>query len=206
MSGEKGYNNAYYVDAMSTRVIVLAAGKGTRMNHGIPKVLIPLGGEPIIQRLLNAVKTTVLDPRPVIVIGHNGDSVRRALGDEYEYVHQKEQLGTGHAVQCAEEIIVGKADAVIVLYGDHPFVRASTISELKALHEREGCIISMMTTTVQDFKDWRALFADFGRVKRSSTGSVIGIVEAKDATVHHARFAGAARDRVGQPTRCASSA
>lgn len=169
---------------MDTRVIVLAAGKGTRMNGmngGLPKVLTPFNGHPMIAYLLDAVRASGVDARPVIVVGHNADFLRNSLGAAYDYVHQPEQLGTGHAVRCAEAALAGNAKTVIVLYGDHPFVQPQTIANLRALHEREGRVLSMMTTVVEDFNDWRSPFADFGRVLRDAAGNITGIVEVKDA-------------------------
>jgi len=168
---------------MQTRIVILAAGKGTRMRNGdLPKVLTPFRGRPIIRHLLDAVETSGVDPRPVIVVGYGADKVRNALGDDYEYVVQAEQLGTGHAVICAESALKDDAQNIIVLYGDHPFVRADTISSLLALHRQNACPISMLTVRLDDFEEWRAPFADFGRIIRDSTGSITGIAEAKDAT------------------------
>ena len=167
---------------MNTRVIVLAAGKGTRMQSDIPKVLVPLDGRPMIQYLLDAIRVSGADQRPVLVVGHHADVLRSTLGNSYDYVYQKEQLGTGHAVQCAESLLAGTTDNIIVLYGDHPFVGADTIAKLKTLHEREGCALSMMTSIVEDFNEWRVPFGDFGRIVRDAQGRIVSIVEAKDAT------------------------
>lgn len=192
---------------MRTRVIILAAGRGTRMNPvrsqtpsasaalpvagrtsngvnntALPKVLTPFEGKPIITHLLDAVRESGVDERPVIVIGHEAEKIKAVLGDGYDYILQAKQLGTGHAVQCAEQLLVGKTDQVIVLYGDHPFVKASTITNLRAFHEQEHCPLSMMTVRVEDFDDWRLTFADFGRVARDASGKIAAIVEAKDAT------------------------
>lgn len=167
---------------MKTRVIVLAAGKGTRMQSDIPKVLIPLNGRPMIQYLLDAIQASGADPRPVLVVGHQSDMVREHVGDGVEYAEQTEQLGTGHAVLCAESLLAGRADDVIVLYGDHPFVRPQTIAGLQQLHEREGCVLSMLTVIPDDFEAWRAPFADFSRVIRDASGRIVRIAEVKDAT------------------------
>lgn len=167
---------------MRTRVIVLAAGRGTRMQSDVPKVLVPLNGRPMIQYLLDAIRASGVDARPVLVVGHQSDMVRKAIGGGVDYVEQKEQLGTGHAAQCAEPLLAGRAENVIVLYGDHPFVRSETIAGLKELHEREGRVLSMMTATVEDFEGWRAPFADFSRVIRDASGRIVRIAEAKDAT------------------------
>lgn len=167
---------------MPTRVIVLAAGRGTRMQSEIPKVLVRLNGHPMVQYLLDAIRASGADPRPAVVVGHHADLLRRTLGSSYDYVLQEEQLGTGHAVGCAEALLAGKAENVMVLYGDHPFVRPETIASLRALHEREGRVLSMMTTTVEDFAGWRAPFADFGRIIRNAAGEIAAIVEVKDAS------------------------
>lgn len=166
----------------NTRVIVLAAGKGTRMNRDVPKVLVPFEGKPLIQRLLDAVAESCVDPRPVIVTGFRADLVEQALGPGYDYVRQEEQLGTGHAVACAEPLLAGAADYIIVLYGDHPFVRPETIAALQALHERTECVLSLATATVDDFVGWRSPFADFSRIIRDASGRIVADVQVKDAT------------------------
>lgn len=170
---------------MKTRIIILAAGKGTRMNGEAPKVLIPFAGKPLIRHLLDAVAESGVDPRPVVITGFHAPLVEQTLGPSYDYVRQDAQLGTGHAVLCAEPLLTGKAEAVMVLYGDHPFVRPETIAGLQALHERqkrEGCVLSMMTATVEDFKEWRAPFADFSRIIRDAEGRIIADRQVKDAT------------------------
>ncbi len=192
---------------MRTRIVILAAGRGTRMNpvrnnpdfsrdavapmaerisHGVntdlPKVLIPFEGKPMIMHLLDAVRSSGVDARPVIVTGYQAELVEKTLGDGYDYVRQDEQLGTGHAVACAEKLLAGKTDQVIVLYGDHPFIKASTIMNFRALHERARCPLSLMAVRVDDFDDWRLTFADFGRVVRDASDKISSIVEAKDAT------------------------
>ena len=168
---------------MRTRIIILAAGKGTRMNHtDIPKVLIPFEGKPMIRHLLDTVKESGVDGRPIIVTGYQAELVEKTLGDAYDYVRQAEQRGTGHAVQCAEKLLAGKADQILVLYGDHPFVKASTITALRALHERERCPLSLMTVRVEDFDGWRAPFADFSRIIRDDRGRIVADVQVRDVT------------------------
>lgn len=152
------------------------------MGGDIPKVLIPFQGQPIIRHLLDAVAESGVDPRPVIVTGYQAELVEGTLGDGYDYVRQDEQLGTGHAIQCTEKLLAGSAEQIIVLYADHPFISASTIVNLHALHERECCPLSMMTVVVEDFRDWRAPFADFSRIIRDESGRIIADVQVKDAT------------------------
>jgi len=167
---------------MITRVLVLAGGKGKRMNLGTAKVLVPFAGKPIIKHLLDAIESSGIDHAPVIVVGFDAESVKRTLGDRYTYVLQNEQLGTGHAVQCAEPELRGNADAILVLYGDHPFVSSATIRALHELHRRERPAITMATVTVPDFEEWRAPLNDFGRIVRDAHGDIYAIVEKKDAS------------------------
>lgn len=136
----------------------------------------------MITYLLDAITESGIDAKPVVVIGFQADKMRQALGDRVEYVEQTQQRGTGDAVRCAQSLLQSKADVVLVLYGDHPLVHATTLKKLRFLHEREGRVITMMTTTVQDFEDWRRPFFDFGRILRNAGDEVIGIVEKKDAT------------------------
>ena len=98
---------------MKIASIILAAGQGTRMRSKLPKVLHPLVGKPMIWHAMNAVNSLV-DMKPLIVIGHGGDSVREVIGDQAEYAVQAEQLGTGHAVACARSMLEGHADVILV--------------------------------------------------------------------------------------------
>lgn len=167
---------------MSTRVVVLAAGKGTRMNSNMPKALTLIKGEPMVEHLLRRIRSSGVDPRPVVVIGYQSDLVRKTLGEENDYVLQEEQLGTGHALASAESFLADKADNVIVLYGDHPLVKADTIRRFRDLHEREGCVLTVMTSTVENFEGWQKPFFDFGRIIRDASGNITAITEMKDAT------------------------
>lgn len=152
------------------------------MGAEIPKVLLPVGGKPMVLRLLEAVREAGVDPRPLIVVSKNGEDVKKVIGDGCEYVVQEEQLGTGHAVLAAESALRGKADAVIVLYGDHPNLRAETIRTMAEVHEEARPKITMMTATVPDFEEWRKPLYDFGRVVRDAEGRIQESIERKDAT------------------------
>lgn len=152
------------------------------MNSEMPKALALLKGKPLIQYLLDSVHASHVDERPIIVIGQGAEQVRATLGQGYEYVFQNVQLGTGHALKVTRPVLQGQADAVIVLYVDHPFVHATTIKKLRFLYEREHRVMTMMTTMVEDFDDWRKPFYEFGRVLRNAGGEVVRIVERKDAT------------------------
>jgi len=164
-------------------LIILAAGKGKRMNSELPKVLLPLADKPLLLHLLDAVSAAGI-AAPVIVVGVGSEQVRAAAGDRYRYVEQTEQLGTGHAVSMAESELAGRAEHVMVLYGDHPLVDADTIRRITAAHREGGAPLTMATVRVDDFDDWRGAFADYGRIVRKPDGSVERIVERKDAAAN----------------------
>jgi len=165
-------------------VVILAAGKGTRMNngHGLPKVLSPLYGRPLISHLLHSIEACRVSRPPVIVVGHKADMIKKALGDYYVYVEQTEQRGTGHAVSVARSELEGKVDHVLVLYGDHPHLPCQVIDDLLDLHFQYDNSLTLATTTVADFDDWRERLAHYGRIVRDETEYVERIVEYKDAT------------------------
>jgi len=166
-----------------TRIVVLAAGKGTRMkNDDLPKVLTQLNGKSIIEHLLQAVIQSGVDSRPVIVVGHKQEKVKAILGGSYDYVEQLEQKGTGHAVMVTRELLDGKADNILVLYGDHPFLRGETIKRLNEVHAKTNSVITMMVTDAGDFNDWRSALYHYGRIVKDKQGKVAGIIEFKDAT------------------------
>ncbi len=165
---------------MTFKFVILAAGKGTRMGLDIPKALTPVGGKPILQYLYEAVVSSGVNGAPVVVIGHERNFLCEAFGKECEYAIQEEQLGTAHALNCAREQ-TADADAVVVLYGDHPFVSDETLRKLAAYHEEKKAKITMMTTKVETFDGWYKAFLHWGRVLRDARGHIIGIREYKDA-------------------------
>jgi len=164
------------------KIIILAAGHGKRMNnHELPKVCIPLDGQPIVKRLMKAIKDSGVCDKPVVVVGQKAELVKQALGPDYTYVNQSEQLGTGHAVMCAKDELVGKAENIMVLYGDHPLITAEMVNNLAKTHLAANTVLTMATVKVPDFSDWRASFYDFGRIIRDDSNKVCQIVEKKDA-------------------------
>lgn len=164
-----------------TRVIILAAGKGTRMKSDIPKPLISVSGEPMITRLIRSVKGSGVDTCPIVVVAPwSKPMFEAALKNDVEYAVQQEQLGTGHAVKSAREA-VGDADRVIVLYGDHPFLRPEVIREIADLQSSNPTAFVMLTATVPNFVGEFETFAKWGRILRDQSGHVTAIREAKDA-------------------------
>jgi len=164
------------------RVIVLAGGLGTRMGGELPKVLTPLNNKPIIGYLIAELAALDLKYPPTIIVGAKAELVQEYLGSNYHYILQKKQLGTGHAVGCAREQMIGTADTIVTLYGDHPLVSASMVERLVAKHQEERAAMTLGVVKVSDFNDWRQALIHFGRVIRNPDGSVGKIVEFKDAT------------------------
>jgi len=156
-------------------IVILAAGQGTRMKSARPKVLHPLVGRPMLSFVLDAARA--LEPVSlVVVIGHGAEQVRQAAGEGVTCVVQAEQLGTGHAVQQAEAALAGRAEHVLVLYGDTPLIRPETLRQLVAYHQAEGAVATLLTFRPDDP-------TGYGRIVRDVEGRrLLGIVEEKEAT------------------------
>lgn len=163
------------------QVVILAAGKGKRIGAGLPKVLRDVGGQTMIERVVQSVLSSGASSRPVVVIGYGTEIIKRYLGASCSYVLQTEQLGTAHAVACTKDYLAG-VDDLIVVYGDTPFLRPETLNNLLAVHKKSGAVLSMVTVKLPDFEDWRSNFYDFGRIIRDASGNVAAIVERKDAS------------------------
>src|SRR3989344_5180472 len=110
-------------------VVVLAAGRGARMEHDLPKVLVPVNGVPMILKILSVIKKAGLG-RPVIVVGHLKHLIKKKVGSLAKYVNQVEPLGTGHAVRPAMRTIESKVTDILVIYGDSPLVSSPTLKKL----------------------------------------------------------------------------
>lgn len=159
-------------------ILILAAGKGKRMQSELPKVLITLKDKPMIKHILGSIEKA-FHKKPIAIVGHKAELVKSELGDLCFYVLQSEQLGTGHAISCAKDICK-KAEHIIVLSGDQPFITPETIKELMDKHLKSKSKITFTTTEVSDYEEWRKAFLGFGRILRKN-GEVIGIREYKDA-------------------------
>lgn len=158
---------------MAVRVIILAAGKGTRMRSDLPKVLHPVAGRPIISWVIDAVKEAGAD-EVTVVVGHGADSVVAVLPDGVNSVVQEQQLGTGHATQVAfDDIDCAAADTVLVVPGDSPLVRPASLRALLEGHASAGTACAIVTTRMPDP-------TGYGRVVRKD-GAVVAIVEERDA-------------------------
>lgn len=165
---------------MKFKFVILAAGKGKRMGADFPKTLTPVGGKPILQYLYESIRVSGIDGDPIVVVGPERPQLCETFGGMCSYVVQEEQLGTGHAVHRAQEA-AQDADALIVLYGDHPFVSAQTLRALAALHREQEAVVTIMTTTVPSYEGLYRAYVHWGRILRSEHGTLIGIREYKDA-------------------------
>lgn len=155
---------------MSTSVIILAAGKGTRMRSNLPKVLQPLAGHPLLRHVIETAKK--LNAANIITIyGHGGDKVQQAFAQEnVQWVEQAEQLGTGHAVKVTLPVL--PRDGVsLILSGDVPCITQETLEKLLAVSRETG--IGLVTLTLNDA-------AGYGRIVRENN-KIQAIVEHKDA-------------------------
>lgn len=165
------------------RIVILAAGKGKRMGPSDrPKVLHTVLEKPMLAYVLDAVVESGVDARPVVIVGHMAEHVRAVCGDSCEYAEQTELKGTGDAVRRAQPALEGRAEHVMALVGDQPFVTSGTIRRLADMHLASGATLTLGTVTVPDFDGWRAPFSDFGRIVRGPDGAIRRIVEVKDAT------------------------
>ncbi len=164
------------------KVIILAAGKGTRMNSELPKVLMPLKGKPMIKYLIESVLKSQIDRQPILIVSPDNQEIIKEYLKEYDlnYVIQSEQLGTGHAISCAKELLSESGiKNLVVFYGDHPFIQAETMEKLIVNHYDP---ITMMTTQVSNFEGWHQNFIRWGRVLRDKDGEIKEIIEFKDAS------------------------
>ncbi|MDE2404220.1 MAG: bifunctional UDP-N-acetylglucosamine diphosphorylase/glucosamine-1-phosphate N-acetyltransferase GlmU [Sphingomonadales bacterium] len=160
--------------ASSPAVVVLAAGKGTRMKSDLHKVLHPIAGRPMIEHLL-ASAAELAPARQVVVAGHGREQLEAALGDRAAIAVQEPQLGTGHAVQQAEAALAGFDGDVLILYGDVPFVRAATMrAMLDRLHAADAPAVVVLAFEPDDALQYGRVIAANGRISK--------MVEHKDAS------------------------
>ena len=160
--------------------MILAAGQGTRMRSKRPKVLHPVAGEPMIKHVVRALSG--LNPhRLVVVVGYGAEEVRQALGDGYLYVEQEEQLGTGHALLRARQLLEGKGDTILVLFGDHPLITTKTLRHILDEHEKEEAVITILTFHPPDP-------TGYGRIRRDRAGQLVGIIEEATASEEEKRI------------------
>jgi bifunctional UDP-N-acetylglucosamine pyrophosphorylase/glucosamine-1-phosphate N-acetyltransferase len=158
-------------------VVIMAAGKGTRLKSRRPKVLHEVGGKPLLAHVIAAANQVVAPANIYVIIGHEAEQVRTAVAATgVRFVEQTEQLGTGHAIQCAAVAIAGY-EHVLVLSGDVPLIRPETIEQLWQFHQTEQAAMTILTAAPDDP-------TGYGRIVRKSPDSpeVEAIVEQKALT------------------------
>jgi len=161
-----------------TDIVILAAGKGTRMRSALPKVLHKLAGKPFLQHVVDTSQTLGAQTLH-IVIGHGSEKVRETIvGENISYVEQTEQLGTGHAVAQTIDHLP-KDRPVLILYGDVPLIEQSTLHEL--VNKVDEKVMGLLTFNLSDP-------AGYGRIVRDDSDKVVAIVEQKDANEEQKRI------------------
>lgn len=162
---------------MKISAVILAAGHGTRMLSSIPKVLHPLMGKAMLHYSVDAASAAT-GSKPVIIIGYQAELVQQTIGESAQYAIQDPQLGTGHAVQQAEDLLRDKADLILVITADMPLLTERTLRQVLNAHQSTGdqnTPITMLTVNTVEPRG-------FGRVRRDHEKRVIGIVEEAQAT------------------------
>jgi UDP-N-acetylglucosamine diphosphorylase/glucosamine-1-phosphate N-acetyltransferase len=170
------------MDTKPVLAIILAAGKGKRMRSDLPKVLHKLGGKPMVEYVVETAKKVGAE-KIVLVVGHKWENTKDSLkylsGGSFgkvEFVVQKEQLGTGHAVLQAKGHLSGFDGDLLVLCGDVPLLTSDTVIRLLEEHRKKKAKATVLTAIIEDP-------SGYGRVIRNKDGMVEKIVEDKDASV-----------------------
>ncbi|HET6489201.1 MAG TPA: NTP transferase domain-containing protein [Syntrophales bacterium] len=159
----------------SFATLILAAGKGTRMKSDLVKVLHPVAGRPMLDYVLNLAEQ-MGSSRIVVIIGHQAELVEDRYGSRgLSFVYQREQLGTGHAVMQAKEAFAAYRGTILILCGDVPLLKVSTVRDLMDRHRASGAAITVLTTLLEDP-------SGYGRIVKDREGNVLGIVEHRDAS------------------------
>ena len=160
---------------MTLAVVILAAGKSTRFKSATPKVLHDFGEKPMIAHSLD-LAAQLSDIPPVLVVGDETDTpLRTWAGDRAQFAFQAQRLGTGHAVLQARDLLEGSADRVLVLYGDMPLLRLSSLQRLVAIQQERHAAMAMITIIRENSQG-------FGRVLRDADHRAVRVVEEPEAT------------------------
>jgi bifunctional UDP-N-acetylglucosamine pyrophosphorylase/glucosamine-1-phosphate N-acetyltransferase len=157
-----------------TVAVILAAGKGTRMKSSLAKALFTLCGQSLCQYPIQAARAAGID-RTILIVGHQASAVQAALGTEVEYALQEPQLGTGHALMCAEEALRGFQGTLFVHCVDVPLLPSSLIEKMLQTHHTHHNSATVLTARMTEP-------GKYGRIVRSPSGNVARIVEARDAS------------------------
>ncbi|SDJ83052.1 bifunctional UDP-N-acetylglucosamine diphosphorylase/glucosamine-1-phosphate N-acetyltransferase GlmU [Natronincola ferrireducens] len=159
---------------MKLQAIILAAGAGTRMKSKLPKVLHRVCGQTMLQHVIDTCRQSGIEDS-IVVVGHGAEEVKNSLDQGMKTVLQSQQLGTGHAVMMAHDLILEEG-TVVVLNGDGPLITEETLGQLLAYHQEKGCSATVLTTELENPHG-------YGRIMRTTANGLDKIVEEKDATL-----------------------
>ncbi|MEX2459918.1 MAG: bifunctional UDP-N-acetylglucosamine diphosphorylase/glucosamine-1-phosphate N-acetyltransferase GlmU [Paenibacillaceae bacterium] len=154
--------------------IVLAAGQGKRMKSKLYKVMHPVCGKPMVGHVMDILDQAQVG-RKVVIVGHGAETVKSYLGNRAEYALQVEQLGTGHAVLQAKELLQHVDGTTVVICGDTPLVKAETLQRMIQVHEVQKAAATILTAKLANPEG-------YGRIVRDPQGNVTAIVEQKDCS------------------------
>ncbi|WP_405083287.1 bifunctional UDP-N-acetylglucosamine diphosphorylase/glucosamine-1-phosphate N-acetyltransferase GlmU [Paenibacillus chitinolyticus] len=163
---------------MKLMAIVLAAGQGKRMKSKLYKVLHSVCGKPMVGHVLDTLEH-IQTEKTIVIVGHGAEAVKGYLGDRAEYALQEQQLGTGHAVLQAKDVIGAEDGVTFVVCGDTPLVRPETLEKMLRLHREKGAAGTILTAEMTDA-------TGYGRIIRGEGGRVDRIVEQKDCSPEEA--------------------
>jgi bifunctional UDP-N-acetylglucosamine pyrophosphorylase / glucosamine-1-phosphate N-acetyltransferase len=163
---------------MDLNIIILAAGFGSRLKSKKSKITIPLINKPVIHHIIDNMANITVPDHTYFVIGHSGNDVKKTIeerGTSFNFVWQKEQLGTGHAVLQTKPSIKNKSYPTLILAGDVPLVDEELIKQFVTFHKNSKSDISVLTTEIPSPKG-------YGRIIRGKDNCLLKIVEEKDAS------------------------
>ena len=155
--------------------VVLAAGKGKRMKSSLSKMLHEIAGKKIVEYPVEILQEIGIK-NIIVVVGFQGDKIEDVLGDKVQVVRQEEPKGTAHALLSTEDRLKNFSGDIIVIHGDMPLIKSSTLQKLLEIHRKEKNDFTLVTTYVKDYK------LQYGRIIRDKDGKILKIVEEKDAT------------------------
>lgn len=167
----------------TTDVVILAAGKGVRMQSPLPKALVKVVGVPLIERVVSSVR--LVSDSPTIVVGHKKEEVMEYMGSDRRYITQEEQLGTGDALRTYCETSDSRGENLLVLPGDHPFIGHETLARFVESHEsgaEDDIVATVATVVVPAYTGPYNNFYRAGRILRDTEGNISSIVEFRECT------------------------
>ncbi len=166
--------NSSEASERKTRAVILAAGKGTRMKSRTPKLLMEIEGKPIIRRVVEACTLPEIE-KIYVVVGHEAELVKKAVGSNCTFLVQKQPLGTAHALMQTRSVLKNYRGDLVVVVGDSPFLTRQLIRRLIRAHHRTGAAGTFFTTTYPEPPP-------YARVVRDKSGRVVDVVEENRCT------------------------